>query len=172
MCVLPVHGAVQEVLEGRGHVEVLVDHEGHSEVHVVNQLKAFGAYGPHRVEHGHLVQVVASEHHIPVWPWPWLLVQDGEEGSAARRDRVGTKEGVVRQRKAKPVHDSGNEVGGADHGLAVLAPPPCGVGTGDQEWLGNAWVVEVSAAIGKRYAIVRGVDDESVILKSIVLQEL
>jgi len=52
--VLAQPGAVQQVLEGGRHVEVLVDGERHAVVHVVEQAVRPLVDGPHRVVHSHL----------------------------------------------------------------------------------------------------------------------
>lgn len=49
-------GAVQQVLEGGGHVEVLVDGEGHAVVHVVEKVVRPLVDGAHWVVHGNLKQ--------------------------------------------------------------------------------------------------------------------
>lgn len=54
MCGLLQPGAVQQVLEGGGHVQVLVNGEGHAVVQVVEQVVHPLVDGAHRVVHGNL----------------------------------------------------------------------------------------------------------------------
>lgn len=58
-------GAVQQVLEGRGHVQVLVDREGHAVVHVVEEVVRALLDRADGVVHGHL----AKQNHKTVEPF-------------------------------------------------------------------------------------------------------
>ena len=167
---LAMCGAIEQVLECWRHVEVLVYHEGHAEVHVVDELEAFGAYRAHRVEHGDLVQVVAGIHRVP--PSLWLLGQYREERAAEGGHRVRAKECVGGKREVVPVHDGRHEVRGADHGLAVLTPALRGLRARDEQRLCYARIIEVGAAVWKRNPVIRGIDHEGVLCKSKVLEQL
>lgn len=54
VCRLTLHGAVQQVLEGGGHVQVLVDGEGHAVVKVVEKVVRPLVDRAGRVVHGYL----------------------------------------------------------------------------------------------------------------------
>ena len=114
-------GAIEQVLKCWRHIEILVYHKGHAEVHVVDEFEAFGANRAHRIEHGDLVQVVTGVYCVP--PGRWFLSQYREERVAKGGHRVRAEEGVRGKWETEPVHDSGHEVCGADHRFAVLAPP-------------------------------------------------
>ena len=58
---------VQQVLEGRRQVKVLVHRKGHPEVDVVDEGEVGQPHPPHRVEHGDFVQAVARVNDSPVF---------------------------------------------------------------------------------------------------------
>lgn len=81
---LACRGAVQEVLEGWGDVEILVDGKRHLEVEVVNEVEVLVVHGAHGVGHGDLVVALAAEDSGP----KGLCLQCRQEGSACELDRL------------------------------------------------------------------------------------
>lgn len=81
-------GAVQQILEGWGHIQVLVDREGHAVVHVVEEVVHPLLDRADRVVHGHLAKqkhktvepFVCVSHFLRLWSLP---VADLVEGLAA-----------------------------------------------------------------------------------------
>ena len=65
ICQLALHSAVQQILERRRQVEVLVNHEGHLVMHVVDQFEPSISNGPHRIIHGNFMQVLTGKYFIP-----------------------------------------------------------------------------------------------------------
>lgn len=81
-CGLACHGAVQEVLEGRRNIEILVDGKRHLEAEVVNEAEVLVVHGAHGVGHGDLMVALAAEDSGP----KGLCLQHRQEGSACELD--------------------------------------------------------------------------------------
>lgn len=78
------HSAVQEVLEGGRHVEVLVDGKGHLEIEVVHEAEGLVVHGAHGVGHGDLVVTLAAKDGAP----EGLCLQHRQEGPAREPDSL------------------------------------------------------------------------------------
>lgn len=134
---LLTHGAVQQVLEGGGHVQVLVNGEGHAVVQVMEQVVHPLVDGAGRVVHGYLklkgqrssqdllfkfwlgrwawqwladlVQGLAGVHCVPVSGLSWQNSQQGATGEVDRSAGV-PREAVGWVRNREPVQNGWSDV--------------------------------------------------------------
>lgn len=131
---LTAPGAVQQVLKGGGHIEVLIYWEGHAVVQVLEKVVRPLEDGANWVVHGNLkgekqgseggwtpagvsrsrradlVQGLAAEHRQPVCGLGHQSRQQGAAGEEDRRRAAGEVVHGVRHRE--PVQDGGRDVCG------------------------------------------------------------